>query len=67
MKITSFWESNGFMVVTGDRTNPHAVEVIYKYQDQVRKADELLSAFLEGLGVTGRNGNGGRGSVDYVS
>lgn len=65
MKITTFWDTNGFMVVTGDRTNPRGVEVIYKYQ--VRKADELLSAFLEGLGVKWQNGTFSRGDPDYVS
>jgi hypothetical protein len=67
MKITTFWDTNGFIVVTGDRTNPRGVEVIYKYQDQFRKADELLSAFLEGLGVKWQNGTFSRGDPDYVS
>lgn len=67
MKITTFWDTNGFMVVTGDRTNPRGVEVIYKYQDQIRKADELITAFLEGLGVKSQNGTVKRGDPDYVS
>lgn len=68
MKITTFWDSNGFMVITGDRTHPDCAEIIYKYQDQVRKADELISAFLEGLGVKWKNGDlQVKRDVDYVA
>jgi hypothetical protein len=57
-KITLFKGTNGITVITGDRSHPNAVEIIFEYQDQVRRVDELLNG-LSGLNESKRVGSEG--------
>lgn len=47
VKITLFKGSHGITVVTGDRSHPNGIEVIFEYQDQLRKLDDLLTRKVE--------------------
>jgi len=42
-KITLFKGTHGVTVITGDRSHPHAVEVIFEYQEQLQRLDDLLT------------------------
>ncbi len=47
-KITLFKGTHGVTVITGDRSHPNAIEVIWEYQEQLRKLDDLLNVERNG-------------------
>jgi hypothetical protein len=46
-RITAFKETNGIEILVGDRSHPNAVEIVFEYQEQVKKVDLLLRGLLE--------------------
>jgi hypothetical protein len=50
LTITDFYESNGIIIKIGDRTHPHAVEVIAEYRRQFEKVEALVDRLSEALG-----------------
>lgn len=46
--IKDFKDTNGLTIVLGDRSHPNAVHVLFEYQEQVAKVDQLLTKLLEG-------------------
>lgn len=50
LTITDFYDSNSFILKSGDRTHPHAYEIIVEYRRQFEKVEALIDRLGEVLG-----------------
>jgi hypothetical protein len=46
--IKDFKDTNGVTVVLGDRSHPNAAHVLFEYQEQVARIDQLISEVFKG-------------------
>jgi hypothetical protein len=46
--IKDFKDTNGMTIVLGDRSHPNAVHILFEYQEQLAKMDQLLSLAFKG-------------------
>lgn len=62
MKIDTFADSHGIIIKLGDRSHPHAVEVIFEYQEELEKLGDLREGFAKFMAnfnaLFTANGNG---------
>lgn len=46
--IGDFRDTNGVTIVLGDRSHPNAVHVLFEYQEQVARIDQLITQLYRG-------------------